>query len=117
MAESGLNRIEPRDTYLGKIASVAVFGFGLLIKFFLLAISTDDCHGPGATHPGGCLEFAQASNNVFGMFLIIEAVFLILILFGIDGLPRLARMILFVAFIILVLFGYGFVLWLLGPLK
>ncbi len=74
--------IQPVAT-MSFIEALAYIGIYLLGGFLTMAaygMSTDDCHGAGAAHPGGCREFSDAIQPRFERLCAIQPLLLIVML-------------------------------------
>ncbi len=67
------------------VAYLAIFFAGSLMLFIGFIFSTDDCHGPGAAHPGGCPEFSAAVGPTFSSFFCAQFAVLVVLLTFFSG--------------------------------
>ncbi len=104
-------------TGLEKLGYVLVLPVGLCIQFIVFIFSTDDCHGAGAAHPGGCVAFTRTWEWTSLLFFIVEVLVIVWILFGRVHMGHKGRIALFSFFSFAVLVGYILLELMLEPLK
>jgi hypothetical protein len=57
------------------------YGLSSIALLITYAFSTDNCHGAGATYPGGCPEFTAATEPRFAFLFVIQIALLIIQLY------------------------------------